>query len=198
APGGGAQNFDTIEVAFTKRFQKGLFLDTSYDWTRSNALFSPYDFSASPTTQADPISTGYYVTPYPTVGTAQKSTSWVWHLSSDYEFPYQIGVGLNFEVQSGWNYAPIIGVNLPNAGYQQFFLNNLSTNRSDTVPLLNVRFDKAFDIRGGHRFTAMLDLFNITNSAPITNFQILNGASYNQVVNLLSPRTLELGFRFEF
>jgi len=198
APGGGAQNFDTIEVAFTKRFQKGLFLDTSYDWTRSNALFSPYDFSASATTQADPISMGYYVTPYPTVGTTQTTTSWVWRLSSDYEFPYQIGIGANFLIQSGWAYAPIIGVNLPNAGFQQFFLNNLSTNRSAAVPMLSVRFDKAFDIRGGHRFTAMLDLFNLTNAAPITNFQILNGGTYNKVINLLSPRTLELGFRFEF
>lgn len=122
----------------------------------------------------------------------------MYHLSANYEFPYQIGVGATFLIQSGWNYARIISVNLPNAGSQEFWMNDLSTNRSQNVPQLNLRFSKAFNIPGGHRFSAMLDLYNLLNANPITNFQILNGSRYNQVINLLSPRTLELGLRFEF
>ncbi|MDE3153838.1 MAG: TonB-dependent receptor [Acidobacteriota bacterium] len=194
----GARNFDTIEVAFNKRFKKGLFLDTSYDWTRYDALFSPNAVSTSNVTQADPIGYDYFENPYPTVSNRQKTSGWVYHLSANYEFPYQIGIGANFLIQSGWNYARRIGINLPNAGFQEFWMANLDTNRSDTVPFLNLRFDKAFDIPGGHRFTAMLDLYNVTNAVPVTNFQILNGTSYNRIISLLNPRTLELGLRFEF
>ncbi len=55
----GAENFDTIEVAFNKRFARGFFLDSSYDYTRSDALVGNAG-STSPLTQSDPISTGRY------------------------------------------------------------------------------------------------------------------------------------------
>ncbi|MDE3153839.1 MAG: TonB-dependent receptor [Acidobacteriota bacterium] len=194
----GAQNFDTIEIAFNKRFQKGLFLDMSYDWTRNNALFSPYSASGSNTTQGDPIGYDYYENVYPTVTTRQTTSDWVYHLSANYQFPYQIGIGANFLVQSGWNYARILNVNLPNGGFQRFWMNDLSNSRSQTVPLLNLRVDKTFDIPGGHSAQVMLDLFNITNANPVTNFALLNGSSYNRVITMLSPRTLELGLRFQF
>jgi hypothetical protein len=194
----GAENFDTIEVAFNKRFGSGFFLDSSYDWTRKDALYRNLN-STSPLTQSDPISTGrYYQNVYPTVPNRQTTTGWVFHLSSRYDFPYQIGVGVNFAVQSGWNYARLVTVSLPNSGSQRFFMENLDNNRSDTVPLLNLRVDKAFSLGGNRRLTGMLDLFNITNNAAITNFNIRNGSSYNQVIQPLDPRTLELGIRFEF
>ncbi len=199
APGNyGSNNFDTLEVAFSKRFHKGLFVDSSYDWTRSNGPYSPYDESRSSTTQSDPISLGYYDNVNPAVNTLQTTTSWVWRLSGNYQLPYQVGIGANLALQSGWNYAPIVLVTLPNAGSQYIFLQNLSSNRSDTVPFLNLRLDKAFDIPGGHRLTAMLDLYNVLNAVPVTNFNLLNGSSYNKVIDLLNPRTFELGFRFEF
>ncbi|MDE3153841.1 MAG: TonB-dependent receptor [Acidobacteriota bacterium] len=194
----GAYNFDTIEVAFNKRFKQGLFLDTSYDWTRSDSLKGPGNYSASSTTQGDAIGNGFFINPYPTVSNRQVTTGWVYHLSAHYELPYAIGVGANFLVQSGWNYSPIIRVSLPNSGTQSFWMTDLQNNRSDTVPMLNLRLDKAFNIPSDHRFTVMLDLYNLTNAAPITNFQILNGKTYNQVINMLNPRTMELGLRFEF
>ncbi|MDE3153840.1 MAG: TonB-dependent receptor [Acidobacteriota bacterium] len=199
APGSnGSNNFDTIEVAFNKRFQKGLFVDSSYDWTRSNGPYSPFDESRSSTTQSDPIGLGYYDQVNPAVPTVQTTTAWVWRLSGNYELPYQVGIGANFAIQSGWNYSPIALVTLPNAGSQYIFLQSLKSNRSDNVPFLNLRLDKAFDIPGGHRFTAMFDIYNLLNAVPVTNFNLLNGGSYNKVIDLLNPRTMELGFRFEF
>ncbi len=195
---GGAENFDTFELAFNKRFGSGFFLDTSYDWTRKDALYNNTN-STSPLTQSDPISTGqYYQNVFPTVPGRQTTTGWVFHLSSRYDFPYQIGVGLNFAVQSGWNYARRITVSLPNAGTQFFWMEDFDNNRSDTVPLLNLRVDKSFSLGGSRRVTGIVDLFNITNSAAITNFNIRNGSSYGTVIQPLDPRTLELGLRFEF
>ncbi len=195
---GGNWNYDTIELAFNKRFQKGLFLDTSWDWTRSNDLESPANVTNSPLQQSDVISPpNYFENPYPTVSNRQTTTSWEFHLSSRYELPYQIGIGANFEVQSGWNYARIITVDLPNAGTQQFWMQNLNNNRSDTVSLLNLRFDRAISF-AGHRLTGMIDIFNLLNANPVTNFNLLNGSRFNQINGLLDPRTLQLGLRFEF
>ncbi|MGE5242776.1 MAG: hypothetical protein ACM3SQ_00925, partial [Betaproteobacteria bacterium] len=187
-----------IELAFNKRFGSGFFLDSSYDWSHSDALVNN-SASTSPLTQADPIATGrYFQNVFPTVPNRQKLTSWVFHLSSRYDFPYQIGVGLNFAVQSGWNYARRITVSLPNSGSQSFWMENLSNNRSDTIPLLNFRLDKSFNLGGTYRVTGMLDVFNVLNNAGITNFVLNNGKTFNQIVQPLDPRTLELGIRFEF
>ncbi len=54
--GQGRWNYDTIELAFNKRFQKGLFLDTSFDWTRRDDLEPANSASNNPLTQSDVIS----------------------------------------------------------------------------------------------------------------------------------------------
>ncbi|MDE3153606.1 MAG: TonB-dependent receptor [Acidobacteriota bacterium] len=194
----GAYNYDTIEFAFNKRFQKGLFVDSSFDYTWRDDLRNN-TASTSPLTQSDAIGTGYYQNVFPTVPNRQKTTAWQFHLSSRYEFPYEIGVGANFNVQSGWEYARRITVTLPNSGSQSFWMTDLGANgqRSQVVPLLNIRVDKAFSF-AGHRLTGMLDVFNLLNNAAITNFNVFNGARFNQVIQPLDPITVQLGVRFEF
>ncbi len=196
-PGGqGAYNYDTVEFAFNKRFSAGLFLDSSFDWTRRDDL-RRNSASNNPLTQSDPVSTDYFQNVYPTVPNRQVTSTWQFHLSSRYELPYQVGIGANFQVQSGWQYARRITVSLPNAGTQSFWMQDFSNNRSDTVTLLNLRVDKAFNF-AGHRLTGMLDLFNVLNAAPVVNFNLSNGSRFNQVNGVLDPRTVQLGVRFEF
>jgi len=65
------------------------------------------------------------------------------------------------------------------------------------VPILDLRIDKAFRV-GKYRFTGMFDAFNLTNSDAVTNFNLTNGASYNQIIAALDPRTLQFGLRFDF
>jgi Carboxypeptidase regulatory-like domain len=198
APGNASSaTFGTVEVAFTKRFARGLFLDSSFDWTRLN---QPYANSASnsSTTQSNPIGAPtYFENIYPTVPNVQQTSEWQFHLSSHYEFRYQIGIGANFDVQNGWNYARLITVTLPNSGTQKFWAENLSNNRSESVPYFSLRLDKAFDI-ARFRLTGMLDIFNVLNANPIVNFNLSNGSLYNEVNGVLPPRTLQLGVRFEF
>ena len=198
AVNGGAGNYDTIELAFNKRFAQGLFLDTSFDWTRRDDLRNN-SASNNPLTQADPISTGYYQNVYPSVANRQKTSTWNFHVSSRYEFPHEIGVGANLRIQSGWQYARRIAVSLPNSGTQHFWMTDIGSGsqRSQTVSLLNLRLDKAFSF-AGHRLTGMVDLYNVLNANPILNFNLSNGSTFNQVNALLDPRTLQLSVRFEF
>ncbi|MDE3156258.1 MAG: TonB-dependent receptor [Acidobacteriota bacterium] len=195
--GGGAADYDTAEVAFNEQIGHEVFLDASYDFTWQNDLRTPVGTSNSPLTQADPIAEGYYENAYPAVSNRQRTTDWVFHLSGRYALPWAIGVGANLAVQSGWNYARVITVQLPGSGTQRFWLQNLDANRSQTVPLLDLRLDKAWPI-GGHRLTGMLDVFNVLNSNAVVNFNLANGPRFDQINGALDPRTLELGLRFEF
>jgi outer membrane receptor protein involved in Fe transport len=192
----GAYTYDTFELAFNKRFAAGLFLDTSFDYTHRDDLRSRSP-SGSPLTQSDVIGTAYYQNVNPDVPNRQTTTVWQFHLSSRYEFPYQFGVAANFAVQSGWQYSRLMSVSLPNSGTQAFWATNLDANRSDTVPLSNLRFDKGFEF-AGHRLTGILDVFNILNNAAITNFNVRNGSRFNQIIQPLDPITFQLGVRFEF
>ena len=194
---GGAANYDTIEIAFNMRLGGSLYLDSGMDMTWKDDLRSPANTSNSPLTQADPIAAAYFENPYPSVSARQRSSVWEAHASSRYELPYGVGVGANVRVQSGWNYARVISVALPNAGTQRFWLEPIDNHRSPTVPLINVRVDRTFDI-GRYKLTAMLDAFNVINSSAVTNFNLVNGASFDQINGALDPRTVQVGVRFAF
>jgi len=112
-------------------------------------------------------------------------------------FKYDIGAAANLRVQSGYAYARLWTGTLPKAGAFRVFSENIDNNRSDTVPILDLRGDKAFRI-GRYRFTAMADLFNVTDSNAVTNFTLINGVNYNKINATLDPRTFQVGIRFDF
>jgi len=118
-------------------------------------------------------------------------------MSGRYQFPYAVGVGGNVQVQSGWPFARLISVALPNAGTQTFFQDDISNHRSDTVPLVGIRADKGFRA-GDRKVTLILDVFNLLNSNAVTNFTLINGANFNRILAALQPRTVQCGVRLEF
>ena len=205
----GSWKYDTLQFAFNKRFGTGLFLQSSFDYqwrdeqrgggglggsvSFTNTLRAP---STSPL-DSDPMRIGFFNNPYPTVPNRQKSTNWQGRAMARYVFPFDIGAAANLRVQSGFAYARIYQASLPLAGTVRFFAENIENNRSETVPILDLRADKAFTI-GRYRFTAMADLFNSLNSNAATNFNLVNGAAFNQIIAALDPRTFQIGLRFAF
>ncbi len=205
--GGGKYNYDTLSLAFNKRFGKGLFVNASYDYqwredmrsAGSGGAPTPSNspLSADPITPVGVGSNGVFFNVNPAVDTLQQTTTWDAHLSARYTFAYDIGAAVNFSGQSGWPYSRYVSVRLPNAGTRNVWLSNLSDNRADNIYLLALRVDKAFTV-DKLKLTAMLDLFNALNSNAVTNFNIANGARFNQINATVDPRTLEVGFRVEF
>jgi hypothetical protein len=196
--GGGDYNYDTVQFGFNKRFGANLFVQSSvdYQWRDELRTTQGPPPSTSPL-NSDPISPGYFQNVFPEVSNRQNNTNWQGRLLARYVFPYDIGFAVNLRAQSGWQYARVIQVPLPNAGTQSFFSENIENNRSDMVSLLDFRVDKAFPIRDT-RLVLMLDLFNSLNSNQVSNFQLVNGANFNRIVATLDPRTAVVGVRFEF
>jgi hypothetical protein len=196
--GEGSYDYDTIQLAFNKRFHRGLFIQSSFDYQWRDELRNASNPSTSPL-NADPINTTYYqnAAVYREVGNRQKNTNWNYRLLGRYEFPYQIGFAANFRVQSGWPWARRISAPLPNLGTVFFFIEPIENNRSDTVAIVDLRADKTFGL-GRYRFRVIADVFNVLNSNAVTNFNLLNGTQFNRIIAPLDPRTAMLGLRFEF
>jgi hypothetical protein len=199
----GDLNFDTISVGFTKRFTHRFFIQSGYDYqwrdeprggTNTNATTA--SVSNTPLT-TDVINVGYFQNVNPAVSYQQKTTTWQGRLLGRYQLPMDIGVAANYRVQSGFNYTRVIQVPVPNLGTVGFFTDDLRNHRSDTVPILDLRLDKA--VRFGHcRVQGMIDIFNAMNSNAATNFFVTNGANYGKIIAALDPRTFQLSARFDF
>jgi hypothetical protein len=210
--GGSEWTYDTMELAFNKRFGSGLFVNTSFDYQWRNDLRQAASNSGAPSPSnsalnSDPIGTVgaggsmYFAQVFPTVSALQKTTTWDAHVSARYQFPWDIGAAVNYSAQAGWPYARVIVLSgtraLPNAGNAAFFQNDLSDARNDNIHLLAFRVDKSFTING-YKITGMLDLFNVLNTNAVTNFNLANGTRFNQINAAVDPRTAQVAIRLSF
>jgi hypothetical protein len=44
----------------------------------------------------------------------------------------------------------------------------------------------------------MLDIFNSLNANPVTNFRVITGSRFKEVISLLDPRIVRFGIRYDF
>ncbi len=198
-------HYDTIEFAYTKRVHN-FFVQTSFDHQWRNDLrttLGAYGISTSPLS-SDPISPDFQFTPNPAAPNRQSTTTYHFQFLGRYTFKYDIGLAANYRYQSGFPWAPVVpdgvtspGLNMSNYG-ASFFTQNLDQNRSENVSLLNFRLDKSFAVGKRAKVSGMLDIYNVLNADPVTNFNMNLGSSYKTTIATLDPRVFQLGFRLEF
>jgi hypothetical protein len=157
------------------------------------------DLSTTPLS-SDAIGINFQFTPNPAVPNRQKTTAYHVQFLGRYTLPYDVGFSANYRYQSGFPYSRVVPdcgcLNLSNFG-SQFFVEPLSNNRSDNVGLLNFRLDKGVKV-GRSKISAMLDIYNVMNADPVTNFNLNTGAAFKRVIAVLDPRVFQMGFRLEF
>jgi hypothetical protein len=195
--GGGDNNFDTIQFAFIKRLPGGLFVQSSFDYQWRDELRTTANPSNSPL-DSDPLAINYFQNVFPDVSNRQESTNWQGRLMGRYETSNGFGAAINWRIQSGWAYARLMSVALPNAGTQVFFLEDIKNNRSEMASLLDLRVEKSFRLLERYKVVLMADLFNALNSNAVTNFNLSNGSRFNSINATLDPRTAMIGARFAF
>jgi len=83
-------------------------------------------------------------------------------------------------------------------GRVEVILDEVGSTRLDNLWVANFRVEKAFTI-GSTRASAMLDIFNLANSATILKKeQRQNFSTANNIQDILSARVFRFGFRFTF
>jgi outer membrane receptor protein involved in Fe transport len=198
--------YNTVSFSAQHRFRRGLFVQGGFDHQWRDEIRSPGTGAAISTSplNTDPIPVYTFGSTYPLnynadVSNRQKNTNWQARLLGRYELPVAgVGVGANVRVQSGYPYSPVANVRLTNAGTVNVFVENIENHRSDTAGMVDLRVDKSFPVAKGAKITAMLDLYNLTNSNAVTNFFLTSGTTFNRIIAALNPRTIQLGLRLTF
>jgi len=190
------QEYDNIEFAFQKRFpaSRAFFLaGFDYGWR----TYTPNNGNSLSPLSASPIGTDYELDLVRDFDRVQDSSTWGFKAAGHFVAPYDIGIGVNMQINSGWNYARLALVDFPGIGNQRVFVEPIENNRSDTIPLVNIRADRRFPMPYG-TFTLMVDGYNILNTNQVLNFNVRTGQSFNEIIQALDPITFMIGGRYEF
>jgi hypothetical protein len=130
------------------------------------------------------------------------STGWGFKAFGTYDAPWDIRISPIYRNQSGQNYGRTLSVNAP-ASCACFFSGTIlvepfDARRMDNINIFDVRAEKAVRVGGPARVKLFSDVFNITNShaSEIISFQA--GLGFERPANVVAPRVLRLGFKFEW
>jgi hypothetical protein len=192
-------HYTTAEFAFSGHAGRRFFVQVSADhqWRDELMTADIPDWGNSGALSTDPIGVNFFLNPNPVVPNRQRTTTYHLQALGRYEFPRSIGAAVNIRYQSGFPYSRIVpDGELPNLSPAPFFVENLNTHRSDNVALLNLRLDKAFAV-GRAKLTLMVDVDNVLNASPVTNFNLLND-DFGHVIAVLNPMVAQVGLRLTF
>ena len=196
-PGDTDGNYDTIQFAFNRRFSQNLFGDASFDYSWRHELRSPNAISTSPLA-TDPVQYKWDPEFNRNVGAVQDSTYWSFKAGTRYEMGNGVGLAGTVRILSGFPWAPIYTVDLPQVGTVPVFIENIENNRSATVPIIDFRVDKAFNFGGKYTATVMADVYNLFNTNAESNFVLNTGSDFRNIIEWIGGRTLKIGLRFQF
>ena len=189
-------SFTTWQVALTRRFRNNFFLSASYDLQYRDELRSP-DTSTGPLV-SDPLAQEWFQNHSLDVTNRQDTKYWNAKLLMRYVAPHEFGLALNVHYQSGFPWAPVYRLPVPNVGTKAILLTDLEENCSEDVALVDVRVDKTWRFHGHYRITAIADVYNLFDVNPATNFIVNAGSRFDDVIEWVPGLTLKLGLRFQF
>ena len=189
-------SFDTFQLVLNRRFRNGFYLEASVDRQFRDELRST-DASSSPFV-TDPLEQQWFQNHNLDVSNRQKSTSWLGRLQARYVTGFDMGLATSVRLQSGYPWAPVHRLSVPNVGTKAIFLMDIDQNRSDDVASVDVRVDQSWAFNERFRLTVMADLYNVFNANPETNFILRTGNQFDDIIDWLPGRTLKLGMRFQF
>ncbi len=195
-------NYHTIEAGVNKRFSDKWLLLSSFeyswleDWRRSASSTAALGVLRAQQPAINP-STWLWRPNQRYLGIANTSI-WNYKLVGRYIFPWDIGVSASYKLQSGFHYPRELSIAFPNAGAEAVPAEAFDANRAPNVGIFDIRLEKAFALGRPGSVTAMLDIFNLTNSDTVTNARNRSGSRYHEVIALLDPRTVRFGIRWEF
>jgi outer membrane receptor protein involved in Fe transport len=201
------QSFKSAVIEVNKRFSSAWQSLASYTWQESKAYgggavsgSTQQDFSSLSSTG------GFGRDPNDLVNafgpTATNSTHSV-KLSSTYQAPLDFNLGLRYSYESGRPYGRLIIVRGLGQGQVTMLAEPRGAYKLPSVNDFQVRVDKDFRFVGGQRLRLSLDVFNIFNSDTVLTLrnnssQVTATTPWAQTLSIVRPRTVQLGFRYQF
>ena len=199
-PEGYKSDYHTVEMAINRRFKDGWMVLTSFGYT----WLAQHNGVTSTTSAVDSVGLSKTFNWSPNQrnfgdGGRENTTLWNYKLIGRYVLPFDFGVSGSYKLQSGRQWGRTVSASLVNAGNQTVRVEPANFNRAPNVGIFDIRADKSFTLPGkAGRLTAIVDIFNLTNSSTVTNFRITTGATFQEILAILDPRIVRFGVRYEF
>lgn len=188
-------NWSTISLGLNRRFRNNFFWNVYFDYQWRHEGRTPGQ-STSPLT-TDPIGVGWTY-PYGFIPLVQDVTNWQGKAAARYVMGYDIGAAGTFRYVSGFPWAPMLSIEVPNVGTQRIFLDSLDKRRSNTVMILDFRLDKSFNLADRAEIQVIFDVFNALNNTSETNFVMSSGDTHLRPIEWIQGRTVGLSARLTF
>ncbi len=125
---------------------------------------------------------------------------WNFKLNGMVELPAGFHLAGTLNARQGFIFQKVYWVQQRSGGIGsgRVFLQPLGDSRLEDLSLVDFRLDKTFDI-GRSRLSAIMDVFNLLNSATVLAREPRqNVSSANRVFDILSPRVIRFGVRWIF
>ncbi len=211
------QRYKALEMSIGKRMSNRWQMQGSYVWSRldgdqlgittsSTTVRQYYDYT-NPNNLIDSVRNGRGANDQPHA----------FKLLGSYLAPWGITVGANYQALSGLPIDRLLTVPL-SQGSRGVPMEARGTYRADFLNLLSLRADKRFTIHGSRRASFIAEVHNVTNShagqaAATTSYGSLTQgfasqaafdaarkttSYFGRVQEIVAPRVLKIGFKFDF
>ena len=207
---GCTQRYRGLELSFNKRMSNRWQMMTSYVWSRLNGdmIVDP----TNPNNLLDFVRSGDGPTTGLGTSTASYDQTHSFKVLGSYQAPFGINVGANFQALSGLPRDRTLNVPLLQ-GTTAYRVEPRGTYRYEPLKLLSVRADKRFAFNG-HGVSFLAEIHNLLNESTNQNSvgsltrNFVNQAAFDaarlttsyfgRVQEIIAPRILKLGVKFEF
>ena len=187
-------DFYTWEITGTKRFSNrwSLLASFAHTWIKEfeNAYFG------NTFRQND-----LRVTPNDLINAADgrnEFTTWQAKLHGTWEMPWwNVRMTPILRHQAGQPYGRIFQYRF-NYGTQRVLAEPLGTRRQDNITLLDLRVEKLIRLPRSLALSGFVDVFNMTNANAEQNITWSSGSSFLRPSNIVPPRILRFGTKFEW
>jgi len=202
------QRYKAFEISVGKRMSNRWQMQGSYVWSKLDGdIWLDY---TNPNNLIDFVGKGATATGSNTTSPDQPHA---FKLLGSYQAPFGITLGANYQALSGLPRDRNLAVPF-SQGTTNIRVEPRGTYRADTLKLLSLRADKSFRISGPRRASVILELHNALNSSAgqVTYGTVTRGNAsqaafddarktvsyFGRVQEIVAPRVLKLGFKFEF
>ncbi len=193
------QTYSALMFSLAKRYSNNWQLYTSLTWSKSEginimshttsswALATSGKFGKDPNdyTNAD--------------GPLNHDRTWIFKLQVSYSFPWGILASMNYLYQTGVPIPTFVRV-YPDQGLRTILAEPRGPDRYKPWNLVDFRLQKTFIIHKSLQLDAMVDVFNLFNSATVTNYrsQDLWALSYQDPSFMFYPRRIQIGLKLRY
>jgi hypothetical protein len=195
------QRYKALELSMSKRMSNRWQMQGSYVWSRLDGQ-ADLDYT-NPNNAIDFVGNGR----------GSNDQPHAFKLLGSYQARYGVTLGANFQSLSGLPRNRTLTVGFAQ-GSSSIRVDPLGTYRADTLNLLSLRADKSFRISGQRRASVVVELHNVLNTSASQSSlgtatqSFASQAAFDaarlttsyagRVQEIVAPRVLKLGFRFDF